>query len=55
MSIEVERVDPRGEDPGEKLKTEIERGGVQGWSLINVIPLFNEILLIWDKPDTEQR
>ena len=47
---EVERVDPRGEDPSVKLKTQIEFGANEhGWQLVNVIPLFNEILLVWDK------
>lgn len=55
MRTEVERVDPRGESPGEKLKIQIELGGSQGKTLTNVIPLFDEILLIWQVPDSEQR
>ena len=53
--LEVERHDPRGEVPGEKLKAEIERGGKKGWKLQAVIPLQDEILLVWDKPKTEKR
>ena len=53
--LKVEQVDPRGENVAEKMTAQIERGGVQGWSLVQILPLFDVILLVWDQPDQEQR
>ena len=57
MTLYVERLTStlRSEDPGTDTAAAIEAGGTKGWTLISILPLNNEIQLVWDKPDTEQR
>ena len=52
---EVERVQTRGGSPGDALSAQITGGGVQGKTLLQVIPLFDEILLVWQAPAKESR
>lgn len=53
--LHVDRVDPRGEDPGTKMTDAITQGGARGWKLIQILPMQNEILIVWEKPKTEKR
>ena len=51
----VIRVDPRGEEPAEKLVAEIEAIEKKGGTVTGVVSLFNEHILIYTQPKREVR
>lgn len=52
----VERLQTlRSENPGDMVTAAIEAGEKAGKTLVNVVPLFDEILLVWANPKREQR
>lgn len=52
---EVQRIVTRGQNPGDVLEKVLDEGASAGKQLVQVIPLFDEILLLWQKPTREQR
>ena len=49
IKYEVEHVDP------DELTAQVQRGGIQGNTLVAVVPVNGSLALVWQKPGREQR
>lgn len=51
--FETEIINPRGD--ADALKTYFDQNHKKGWELVNYIPQFDRVVVVWKKPTREQR